>query len=394
MSRLFTKILIPSTFLCPAIDQSTIMPACITKKGSITIVGAGVFGLATALELARRGYTDIRILDRNLPPVPDGSSVDISRVVRPDYADAFYARMGLDAMKGWNNEYSKFFFPSGLLCVQSQGSTQHEYLAKSRENLQRLGASLNIKMYKGRQASTKYPAIHGDLSHTSGYWNLDSGWADAEKSIEHLARLCTGAGVSFISGRAGTVMELITTKVGSKEQITGVRTADGKSSNADLVILATGAWTPYLIDPGNRFIATGQPVGFIQLTPEEAAEMQGCPVMIDLSTGWFAFPPTTGDHVLKMARHGYGFETAHAHSGRSSSAEFSAPTLATQTEFLPADAERALREGLRLFLPRLQDRPFLKTRLCWYTDTPKGDFIVDYHPDYTNLFLATGGSGQ
>lgn len=65
------------------------------KDSSIILVGAGVFGLSLAHELSRRGYKNITILDRFLPPVPDGSSVDISRVVRPDYTDPLYLDMAL-----------------------------------------------------------------------------------------------------------------------------------------------------------------------------------------------------------------------------------------------------------------------------------------------------------
>ena len=96
------------------------------------------------------------------------------------------------------------------------------------------------------------------------------------------------------------------------------------------------------------------------------------------------------DNLLKMARHGYGFETTQT----SRSAQYSAPNLSSQADYLPADAEQALRDGLALFLPKFKSRAFLRTKFCWYTDTPKGDFIVDYHPEYTNLFVATGGSGQ
>lgn len=35
----------------------------------IVIIGAGVFGLSTALELHEQGYTNIVILDRHVPPV-------------------------------------------------------------------------------------------------------------------------------------------------------------------------------------------------------------------------------------------------------------------------------------------------------------------------------------
>ena len=35
----------------------------------VVIVGAGVFGLTTALELHHQGFKDITVLDRTLPPV-------------------------------------------------------------------------------------------------------------------------------------------------------------------------------------------------------------------------------------------------------------------------------------------------------------------------------------
>lgn len=45
-------------------------------------------------------------------------------------------------------------------------------------------------------------------------------------------------------------------------------------------------------------------------------------------------------------------------------------------------------------IPSLSTRPFTKSKLCWYTDTPDGDFIITHHPSHPGLFLATGGSGH
>ena len=56
------------------------------------------------------------------------------------------------------------------------------------------------------------------------------------------------------------------------------------------------------------------------------------------------------------------------------------------------DLRRALSEMVPL--PGLSERPFAKTRLCWYSDTPTADFIVDYHPQWKGLFVATGDSGH
>lgn len=70
-------------------------------------------------------------------------------------------------------------------------------------------------------------------------------------------------------------------------------------------------------------------------------------------------------------------------------------TLTTPSVFrIPAEGEADLRRGLREMLPALGDRLFESTRICWYTDTPTADFIVDYVPGRKGLFLATGGSGH
>lgn len=51
---------------------------------TVIIVGAGVFGLSTALAIERRyPTTKVTVIDRYTPPVQDGTSVDTSRILRP-----------------------------------------------------------------------------------------------------------------------------------------------------------------------------------------------------------------------------------------------------------------------------------------------------------------------
>ncbi|KAH8660145.1 FAD dependent oxidoreductase [Xylariales sp. PMI_506] len=357
------------------------------KNDRLIIVGAGVFGLSTALELSRRGFSNVTVLDRYNPPVPDGSSVDISRIIRPDYADAFYAQLGLEALKGWETEYSDYFYRSGLIFATEDENS--EYLEGSKKNLLKLGQS--ITLFSGNEVRQKYSGIQGDLSRAHGYWNESSGWADAEGAIRFLAHQCSLAGVSFITGARGTVTSLLR----DGKRVVGVQTKAQVELHCDLLILATGAWTAQLLNMSQVSVSTAQPVGFMQLTPEEAAELSKCPVMINFSTGWFAFPPTPGTHILKMARHGYGYETPRQTPG--TRGLISTPDLNKDnsvSNYIPEEADDALRAGLALFLPKFKDRPFIRRRMCWYTDTVKGNFIVDDHPDYDNLFLATGGSGQ
>lgn len=61
---------------------------------------------------------------------------------------------------------------------------------------------------------------------------------------------------------------------------------------------------------------------------------------------------------------------------------------------LPDEADQAPREGLKQFVPRVAEKPWFRQRLCWYMETPTGDFIVDNHLSIGRLLIASGGSGQ
>lgn len=50
---------------------------------TVLIVGAGVFGLSTALAIAKRHPSvKVTVVDRLTPPVEDGASVDTTRCIR------------------------------------------------------------------------------------------------------------------------------------------------------------------------------------------------------------------------------------------------------------------------------------------------------------------------
>lgn len=67
----------------------------VSQDSKINIIGGGVFGLSTAMWLARSGYRDITIfdrcaLDKNFYDPSnhcDGASADINKVFRMAYGD-------------------------------------------------------------------------------------------------------------------------------------------------------------------------------------------------------------------------------------------------------------------------------------------------------------------
>ncbi|RDW67592.1 FAD dependent oxidoreductase-5 [Coleophoma cylindrospora] len=367
-----------------------------SKESAILIIGAGVFGLSTALELTQRGYQNVTVLDRYLPPVQDGSSVDISRIIRADYADDVYARIASEAMELWKTKHSHAFHPTNF--VMFSETTDNPYMIKTKENLSHHGIPFEVIAGNEdvQRTNPSLKAAGGDYSKLNGYTNPVGGWANAAGAVQALARECSLAGVSFIVGKRGTVTSLRI----EEGKIVGVNVAAGPWIAASKVILSAGAWSCRLVDLSKNSISTGQPVGFIQLTDEEAAELADLPVIINMSTGWFCFPPDPVTKQLKCARHGFGYTTEVAPDygmAQDGQSKVSAPPRDKSSSvysFIPADAETALRTGLRQFYPKLADRPWSNTRLCWYTDTPTGDFIIDEHPRLENLFLATGGAGH
>lgn len=394
------------------------------RKSRIVVVGAGVFGLTTACQLASEGHQNITVLDRHVPPVgqpvtifitllqtfrhdktlssnkyqvPDGSSVDISRVIRFDYADKVYLQVAYDAYQKWSQspKYKGIFYGSPFVLTCEPASAGQAYIEKTTTALteQRMPWTKLPDVEAVRQ---HHPLLTGPLQKSFyGYSNHQAGWADAQKAIAQLRDECIGLGVSFVSGRAGTVTGF---DVDTTFTITAARTLAGTRVDGDTFVIAAGAWTSGLIPTYNSTLSTGQVLGYIQLTSAELEMYSKLPIYIDFSTGWFVFPPHPETGLLKMAVHGWGYTRS---PGKEEQAllrpQPSTPPLRPthqRKNFAPEDGEHRLREGLRAILPELADRPFSQVALCWYTDTPTGDFIMDYHPDYRNMFVAGGGSGQ
>lgn len=383
------------------------------KDRRVVIVGAGVFGLGTALRLTEEGYSSVTVLDRALPPVPDGSSNDISRVIRFDYGDEVYARMAKEAYDLWvTPTYSEAFHQTPCLWVTQKASPgqpvqamSEEYSRKTREILTQMGEPWHA-VPTTQQAKREFPGYTGPLGSPGfdAFCNTSAGWADAGLATARLAARCVAAGVSFITGPDGNVTDL--EKAPEDGSIRAVRTSSGNRVQADTFIVASGAWTATLVPAWNTMVAAAQIVGYLRLTPEEMVRLKDLPIYFNLSTGCFLFPPHGGSGYLKLACHGYGY--THSSSSQNNNndnsdnsdnndSNISAPPNAppsSRANFIPEDGIKRLHAGMRDLFPDLETRGFERVGLCWYNDTPTGDFIMDYHPDHKNLFIATGGSGQ
>lgn len=67
-----------------------------SRDAPIIIVGAGAWGLSTALHLRQTGYTNVTVFERaERVPSPYSAAWDINKIVRPEYEDGFYTELAL-----------------------------------------------------------------------------------------------------------------------------------------------------------------------------------------------------------------------------------------------------------------------------------------------------------
>jgi len=394
---------------------------------TILIVGSGTFGLSTAYSLTQNplfASSKITLIDRLPFPASDAASIDTSRIIRADYADIAYSSLAFEAQEKWRNEWwgDGIYHETGLAVVVNSGLSDkanngelgREYMRKSMENVLKLGLKTGTKSNGGdveelqtttdirrvfnddspgaaAKAQQERPEQKTSLAGDFGYVNWRSGWADAEKAMRALrAKLEATNRVDFVHG---TVKRLRF----SSSAVEGVQLADGASHSADLVMLATGAWTPALIDTRGVCSATGQCLAYLPIDAREQHALGDCPTLLNESSGLFMIPPQ--GNILKVARHGYGYinPTTIPHpekDGETITVSLPRTHITHPGQGLPKEGLDACRGFLHDVLPSFKGRQFTNSRICWYTDTAKGDWILSYHPKYKNLFVATGGSGH
>jgi len=54
----------------------------------------------------------------------------------------------------------------------------------------------------------------------------------------------------------------------------------------------------------------------------------------------------------------------------------------------------SVRDFVARRFPALKDAPLVASEVCQYENTSNGDFLIDRHPGFENVWLAGGGSGH
>lgn len=328
--------------------------------------------MSTALALSNRHPTcQITLLEASPTiPNPEGSSVDTSRIVRADYSNPVYSKLAAAAIERWRNtEWGQDgrYIQNGLMLVYPDGQgNARDYAMKSYKNVKQLEGDKVELLPTKSDVLRAAPAYSNELNVAGGYVNWGSGWSDAAASVAYAKQLLDKEGkVTFETGD----VERLLYDEKDKNKVIGVVLSDGTTTlTADLVVLATGAWTTKLIDLRGRTLSTGQALAYMEITDEEQERLYNMPTVLNFATGMFIIPPR--NNLLKIARHGYGYHNPTTVSvpgpNGKGTMEVSLPEKGVP---IPLEGEEAFRDAMKQFLPGLADRPFVKTRVCWYTDT-------------------------
>lgn len=337
----------------------------------IVVIGAGAFGGWAALELQRRGY-QVSLIDAWGPGHSRASSGGESRLIRCVYGgDPIYIRWSLAAMRQWERFESErdtpLFVKTGMLWLFAQ---QDLYVRRSRPVLDELGIAL--EELSPAAAGRRFPHIRlDDLA--SIYYEPYAGYIWARKSCQEVCRAFVESGGSYLQleARPGDL---------SGGRMHNLLLQDGSRLHADHYLFACGPWL------GALFPELLGPV--LQVSRQEL--------------GYFGVPPGTrtftGIHTPIWVEFGEQLWYGAPDSGRGIK-------VGVETRDWPMDPSRddrvpdaghmaSLRNYMAHRYPGLAQAPMVEGRVCQYTNTPDGHFLIDRHPDGENVWLAGGGSGH
>ena len=341
----------------------------------VIVVGAGINGVTAAIELKKRGH-EVTLVDPGPLPHPLAASTDISKAVRRAYgADEDYTALADRSIKlwrKWNEEYSvELYHEVGVMFVRRREMKPGDFEHESFKILERRGHK--IERMNSARFWKRFPAWNPEL-YRDGVLELEAGYAESGRVVATLIGRAKSLGIELREGVRFSRLDE------GDDRVSGIVLDDGQRIAADSVVVAVGAWTPYLLPFTKKFFrANGQPVFHLKPRQPELFASQRFPVFgADITTtGYYGFP-VNRDGVVKIANHGPGREMSPESPKRA----------------VTAEDEGNLREFLSSTFPLLTDAPIVYSRVCMYCDTHDGHFWIAPDPDRQGLVIAAGDCGH
>jgi glycine/D-amino acid oxidase-like deaminating enzyme len=386
----------------------------------VIVVGAGINGVTAAIELKKRGH-EVILVDPGPLPHSLAASTDISKAVRAAYgADEDYTELAERSIKlwrKWNEELGiELYHETGVMFVRCREMKPGDFEYESFKLLEQRGHK--VERMNSAQKWQRFPAWNPELFR-DGVLEIEAGYAESGRAVTTLVQRAKSLGVELLERHrfealddvSGHIKAVILSEVeesrGESLKVTSrdlthsipIRSASDPPVHvaaspavplstplgmtripSDHVVMATGAWTPYLLPFTKRFFrASGQPVFHLKPLQPHLFAPERFPVFgADITTtGYYGFP-LNRDGIVKIANHGPGREMSPESSQRA---------------VTPGEEEK-LRQFLSWAFPSLAQAPIVYTRVCMYCETHDGHFWIAPDPDREGLVIAAGDCGH
>lgn len=258
---------------------------------SYIIVGSGVFGASTALYLIRKyPNASITLVDRDSYTAATrvAASWDWNKVVRADYSDIFYAKLGLEAQHLWRTDpiWEPFYHQSGVVWISPSSFSK-----QAKANFAELGVDVDLQAISVEEARKAFDGLFQDADYTGVdevLINRSGGWAEAKEALQSTIAAAVALGVKYVTAEVIAVTFNATPR---GNRCDGVKTDDGHVIPADRVVLCTGAYTSNLLihsaphwpelHAGDRIMAFGVTEGTLPVNADQRAALESMPVGIN-----------------------------------------------------------------------------------------------------------------
>ncbi len=339
----------------------------------VIVLGLGANGSSALYHLSGTGKK-VAGIDRFTPPHAFGSSHGQSRIIRQAYyEDPVYVPFLKEAYRCWSEIESvsgkQLFLKTGGLML---GKEDAAVVTGARLSAETHGIAYEYLSFSELQK--RFPALNPP-SHTVGVLEKEAGILFPEKCITTFLEQAQKNGVSL------RYEEMVLNIIPQDDKIELI-TSKGKYHTEKLIISA-GAWAGSLAAGiGLHLPLTIARQALYWLTNRNSRSQpyflpQNLPVYI-----WEYLP---GKMFYGFPDLGAGIKIAYHHAGQPVK-----PDELTQ-KVSPQEIDDIMEIAANYFN---MDPAFHSSSVCMYTNTPDSNFIIDYHPEYKNIIIASPCSGH
>jgi len=339
----------------------------VAESYDAVVIGAGVFGAWTAHRLQRTGRS-VALLDIYGAGNSRSSSGGESRILRMGYGrEEIYTRWSLASLRLWIELFEQvnqpeLFQKTGVLWTPAADDANTAFTLGTLEK-----CGVVFQYLTPAELTARFPQVRYS-SERVGIFEPESGVALARRAVCAVVEDAIRNGVDYFR-------EAALAPDGAE-----VRTRSGRVLRASTFVYASGPWLPKIFPEilEGRIRPTRQEVFFFGTEP---GDRRFTPPHMP---AWLDFTDERGAYALPDIEN-RGFKLAFDRHG---------PPFDPDTSDRLADGLDAARAFLAERFPALAGAPLVESRVCQYENTSSGDFLIDRHPDFSNVWLVGGGSGH